>query len=152
LRYNYKMQNLHAALGRTQLVKLPYFVERRRIIAARYLDLFHSLGYAPSLSLHHQVEGAVYYRFALRLPTALRDKMVGELGKKRLPFGTEVEFLTCRDPLRYPNACRLSEEILTFPTYPALTDDELEQLVQEIGDALVALRSEMAYADCHPSA
>jgi perosamine synthetase len=136
LRYNYKLQNLHAALGRTQLLKLPYFLDRRRITAGRYLELLDSLGYPRSLSLHDQVRGAVYYRFGLRLPTALREKSIGELQKRHIPFGTEVEFLTDKDPAEYPNACQLSEKILTFPTYPALTDADVEVLVQEIGNTL----------------
>ena len=152
LRYNYKLQNLHAALGRTQLVKLPYFLERRRIIAGRYLELLESLGYPRNLSLHHRVKGAVYYRFGLRLPTALREKSISELRKRHIPFGTEVEFLTDKDPVEYPNACRLSDEILTFPTYPALTDAEVEVLVQEIGNALDPTGSEMIHENCHPSA
>lgn len=151
LRYNYKLQNLHAALGRTQLVKLPYFVERRRRIAGRYLQLFESLGYPPNLSLHHQVRGAVYYRFGLRIPTALRDKWIGELRNRRIPFSTEVEFLTDKNPVEYPNACRLSEEILTFPTYPALTESELEQLLHDIGSAVAPFTGEMVHENCHPS-
>jgi perosamine synthetase len=152
LRYNYKLQNLHAALGRTQLVKLPHFLERRRIIAGRYLELLESLGYPRSLSLHHQVKGAVYYCFGLRLSTALREKSIGELRNRHMPFSTEVEFLTNTDPAEYPNACRLSENVLTFPTYPALTDAEVEVLVQEIGNALAPLSGEMVYENRHPSA
>lgn len=147
LRYNYKLQNLHAALGRTQLVKLAYFVERRRIIAARYVELLDSLGYPRGLSLHHQVKGAVYYRFGLRLPTALREKSIGELRQKHMPFGTEVEFLTNKDAVAYPNACRLAEKVLTFPTYPALTDAEVEVLVQGIGSVLAPLGGERDFAE-----
>jgi len=152
LRYNYKLQNLHAALGRTQLAKLPYFVERRRTIAARYLEVLESLGYPRSLSLHHRVNGSVYYRFGLRLPAALREKSFDELRKRHTPASTEVEFLTDKDPMEYPNACRLSEEILTLPTYPALTDVEVEVLLEEIGSALGPLKGEMVHESCHPSA
>jgi perosamine synthetase len=152
LRYNYKLQNLHAALGRTQLVKLPHFLERRRMIAGRYLEMLESVGYPRSLSLHHQVEGAVYYRFGLRLTTARREKSIGELRKRQMPFSTEVEFLTDKDPVEYPNACRLSEKVLTFPTYPALTDAEAEVLIQEIGSALTPMRVETEYENRHSSA
>ena len=152
LRYNYKLQNLHAALGRTQLIKLPHFLERRRIIAGRYLELLESLGYPRSLSLHHQVKGAVYYCFGLRLSRALREKSIGELRNRHMPFSTEVEFLANKDPGEYPNACRLSENVLTFPTYPALTNAEVEVLVEEIGNALAPLRAEMVYENRHSSA
>jgi perosamine synthetase len=152
LRYNYKLQNLHAALGRTQLVKLPHFLKRRRMIAGRYLEVLESLGYPRSLSLHHHVKGAVYYRFGLRLSPALREKSIGELRNRRIPFSTEVEFLADKDPVEYPNACRLSENVLTFPTYPALLDAEVEVLVQEISNALSPLSAEMIYENRHPSA
>jgi perosamine synthetase len=152
LRYNYKLQNLHAALGRTQLVKLPHFLKRRRIIAGRYLELLESLGYPLSLSLHHRVKGAVYYRFGLRLSTARREKSISELRNRHMPFGTEVEFLAKKDPAEYPNACRLSKKVLTFPTYPALTDAEVEVLVQGIGNTLAPLRAETVYENRHSSA
>jgi perosamine synthetase len=152
LRYNYKLQNLHAALGRSQLAKLPYFIERRGLIASRYLQLLESLGYPRNLSLHYHQPGAVYYRFGFRFPMTLREKSFSELQNRRVPFGTEVEFLTDKDPEEYPNAYRLSEEILTFPTYPALTDAEVEVLVQEIGNALAPFRSEMVYENRYSSA
>jgi perosamine synthetase len=152
LRYNYKLQNLHAALGRSQLVKLPYFVERRRLIASRYLQLLESLGYPRSLSLHHHHRGAVYYRFGFRFPTTIREKSIGDLRNRHIPFGTEVEFLTDKDPVEYPNACRLCEEVLTFPTYPALADIEVEQLLHEIASAVPPRRGKRVHENCHPSA
>jgi perosamine synthetase len=152
LRYNYKLQNLHAALGRSQLVKLPYFIERRRLIANHYLQLLESLGYARNLSLHHHHTGAIYYRFGFRFPTTLREKSIGELQNRHLPFGTEVEFLTDKDPVEYPNACRLCEEVLTFPTYPALADIEVEQLLHEMARAVPPCAGKRVHENCHPSA
>jgi perosamine synthetase len=152
LRYNYKLQNLHAALGRTQLVKLPYFVGRRRLIAGRYLQLLEALGYPPARSLHGRGTGAVYYRFGFRFPTALLERAIAELRTRRIPFGTEVEFLTDKDPVQYPNAVRLSEEILTFPTYPALEENEVEHVLDALRAAFPCLKGEMPDENCHPSA
>jgi perosamine synthetase len=152
LRYNYKLQNLHAALGRSQLAKLPYFVERRRLIAGRYLQLLESLGYPNSLSLHRHHRGAVYYRFGFRFPPTIREKSIGELRKRHIPFGTEVEFLTDNDPVEFPNACRLCEEVLTFPTYPALVDIEVEQLLHEMARAVPPRTGKRVHENCYPSA
>ena len=38
--YNYRMPNINAALGCAQLEKLPEFIERKRILAARYQEFF----------------------------------------------------------------------------------------------------------------
>ncbi len=40
LRYNYKMTDIQAALGLSQLSFLEKFIERRREIAARYFQEF----------------------------------------------------------------------------------------------------------------
>jgi perosamine synthetase len=152
LRYNYKLQNLHAALGRSQLIKLPHFLERRRAVALHYLELLDSLGYPRRISLHDQVEGAVYYRLGIRLPPDLREELISELEKRRISFGMEIGFLTDEDPVQYPNALRISQEIVTFPTYAALTDSEVEVLIREIGNALTVLRRNgWTYEDRHPS-
>jgi perosamine synthetase len=153
LRYNYKLQNLHAALGRTQLAKLPYFIQRRQLIAERYRQLLQSLGYPPALSLHHRAGGGVYYRFAFRFPAALRQRSIAELRNgKQIPFSTEIEFLTDKDPVLYPNACRLSDEVLTFPTYPALADTEVEELLHKMAGAVIPYTCGKRHENCHPPA
>lgn len=38
--YNYRLPNLNAALGCAQLERLPSFLERKRVLAARYRDAF----------------------------------------------------------------------------------------------------------------
>ncbi|WP_303799741.1 LegC family aminotransferase [Alicyclobacillus macrosporangiidus] len=43
LGYNYRMPNLNAALGCAQLEKLPQFLEKKRMLAARYQDAFASV-------------------------------------------------------------------------------------------------------------
>lgn len=41
--YNYRLPNLNAALGCAQLESLPAFVERKRRVAARYLEAFEGV-------------------------------------------------------------------------------------------------------------
>ncbi len=137
MRYNYKMQNLHAALGRSQLAKLPAFVERRRAIARRLLDVFVAAGGRESRSLH-QAEGAVYFKVALRLPLAVRDRVLGEARKRGIPCSTEFHWIA-DEPARFPNAGHWMGRILTLPAYPALTDDEVEWMSATWAEALGAV-------------
>ena len=65
LRFNYKMSDLHAALGRSQLKKLESFIRRRRRIAARYHRAFRDL---PLLLPADPPGGRhVYHRYVVRV-------------------------------------------------------------------------------------
>jgi perosamine synthetase len=41
--FNYRLPNLNAALGCAQLERLPLYIERKRALAAKYLELFASV-------------------------------------------------------------------------------------------------------------
>lgn len=71
-RANYKMTDIQAAMGRVQLRKLPGFLERRRELAARYLDRLAGL----PLELPKSGQ-AVYFRFVVS--TELRDALQNHL-------------------------------------------------------------------------
>ncbi len=43
LGFNYRLSDLHAALGRSQLVRVDNFIKKRRIIAERYFDAFKDM-------------------------------------------------------------------------------------------------------------
>ena len=143
LRYNYKMQNLHAALGRSQFTKVPRFIQRRRTIAACYIEMFDALGCPPGTYLHRD-PGAVYYRLAVRFPPGFPELLAGELRNRRIPFSREIWFQTDRGMESFPNAGRLVEEIMTFPVYPALTDYDVSVIVGEIRKALQKLGPQWA--------
>jgi dTDP-4-amino-4,6-dideoxygalactose transaminase len=138
-RYNYKLQNLHAALGRSQLTKLPAFLKRRRAIAGRYQAVCTAHGYGPECALQ-QDPGAVYFRFAVRLPDGVSDSLARAFRAADLPFGREVGFLVAPGD-DYPHARQLSREVMSLPTYPALTDDEVSCLVRGLDAAFENARA-----------
>lgn len=55
LGYNYRITDMQCALGRSQLQRLPTFIERRQKIARCYNEAFASLDWlqVPSLASHH---------------------------------------------------------------------------------------------------
>lgn len=135
-RYNYKMQNLHAALGRRQLGKLPFFLDRRQQIGQRYRQTVIGAGLSERACLHRDGYG-IYFSFALRVSAEGRDELLRVLRSQAVPCRTEVGFL-CPDPGRYPAARQLSAETITFPTYPSLTDPELDEILGGLDSALRA--------------
>lgn len=64
--HNYRLSNVLAALGRAQLRKLPWFIERRRAVHARYRE---SLGGHPHVSVvgEHPGGGATMWLTTVRL-------------------------------------------------------------------------------------
>jgi dTDP-4-amino-4,6-dideoxygalactose transaminase len=122
-RFNYKMQNLGASLGRVQLRKLRSSIERRNWIGAIYARAFAESGAPPAALPHRDPEG-IDYRFAFRVPRDRRDAVREALEREGIPCRPEVGFLT-PDASQFPAAERLAAEVLTLPTYPALTDDEV---------------------------
>jgi perosamine synthetase len=133
-RFNYKMQNVGAAIGRVQLRKLRSLIERRNRIGAIYARALADSG-APAVALlQHDTEG-VAYRFAFRLPTAKQSAVRNALERVGVPARPGVAFLA-PNASAFPAAETLASEVLTLPTYPALTDDEVEVIASALTNAV----------------
>lgn len=125
-RFNYKMSDVQAALGRSQLRKLSRFVNRRRAIARRYHAALESATqcYTPP------DEQAGCYRYVVHVSDV--DGFASEM----LRHGVE-----CKRPVYQPlhtvvgaqscsNADRVFQHALSLPLYPSLSDDDAAAIGQ----------------------
>ena len=128
MRFNYKMTDIQAAIGRVQLGRLDGFITRRREIAARYTDAFWGLPLAlPS------GEGHAYYRYAVRTQDA--DAFIASL------YAGGVD---AKGPVHPPGplaaeltgAASAFAEFVSIPLYPAMTDEEVQEVIAAVRDAL----------------
>jgi len=120
LRYNYKMTDLQAALGRNQLRKLSRFVERRRTIARLYHAELN--GVVPTFTPPR--DGDVFYRYVIGVPDPERfiaDTLERGVECKR-PVYRPLHDLVAAGPC--PNADAVHRRAVSLPIYPSLTDDE----------------------------
>ena len=126
LRFNYGLAELPAALGLWQLQRLPRLLQRRREIAAHYDAAFN--GSASK----HQV--GIRYRYVLRVRDA--DRAMQSLRAR----GVDAKRPVYR-PLHhylggdFPHAEAAHRETVSLPIYPALTDDEVGQVIQAVLEA-----------------
>ena len=139
MRYNYKMQNVNAAVGRVQLRKLPRLLARRRELAER----LGAVAAGAGLEELRREAGAVYFKLAWRLGPGRRERLRAELERRGVPCSTEFDWMT-EDRERFPRAREELARVLTLPVYPALTEAEVDFMARGLREALTAAEAEEA--------
>ena len=142
LGYNYRMSDLQAALGISQMDRLCQFVERRQTLARRYDRLLAGLPVQP-LWQHPDCQSSRHlYVIRLRLDdmevthrevfTALREHGIGVqlhyIPLYRQPYFQRMGF--ARE--QYPQAEQYYAEAISLPLFPALTEDEQDKVVDTL--------------------
>jgi dTDP-4-amino-4,6-dideoxygalactose transaminase len=131
LRYNYKLTDLQAALGRSQLGRFPAALARRAAIAARYRRAWASLSIrlpeAEGLRTHS------YHRFVAAVPgraTAVARRLHGLGVTARPPVFQPIH--RTLGLAGYPGAEEAWHHALSLPLYPGLTAREQAQVVRAV--------------------
>jgi len=129
LRYNYKMTDVQAALGQVQLRRLASFVERRRAIAARYFHEFEKLG----VGLPPCTDGHVYYRYVIDSASDAGG-FIQTLAESGIRAARPVHHIPSADGgiEKHATAEALWKRNLSIPLYPALTDSQVQQIVDAV--------------------
>ena len=141
---NSRLDELQAALLRAKLRHLGDWTERRRAIARRYASAFAGLGLA--VPLEQDYAGAVYHLFVVRhrrrdeLARRLAERGIGTLVHYPIPLHLQPAFA----PLGgrrgdFPVAERASDEILSLPLYPEMTEGQVETVVRAVEEIAPAL-------------
>jgi hypothetical protein len=133
-RFNYKLTDLQAALGRSQLARLDAFIARRRAVAARYRRALDGVpcGLPPDAGERH-----VYHRFVVAVDRPL-EAVIDRLAAAGITVRRPV-FRPLHRPLGltgYPEADRLWGQRLSLPCYPSLSDGEVDEVAAALGAAL----------------
>lgn len=133
-RFNAKLTDLQAALGRSQLGRLDQFVARRREVAERYRA---RLAGARCRLPADAGERHVYHRFVVGVEVPI-DRVQARLAAAGVTARRPV-FRPAHQALGlsgYPEAERLWTGALSIPCYPALTDAEADHVAAALAEAL----------------
>lgn len=146
LGYNYRMTDIQAALGLSQLERLNGYIERRNVLANRYDQMLHGL--PLRLQAVQSENRSAYHLYVIRLKhnttpqthrqvfEALRQRNIGVnlhyMPVHLQPYYRELGFKQGQ----YPEAEAHGESAITLPLYPALTDHEQDQVVIALKDIL----------------
>jgi perosamine synthetase len=133
-KYNYKMTDLQAALGISQLKKLPHFINCRKQIACAYTAAL--TGTNAILPAHHAHKNSVYYRYIILSDNAERvlkeAKEHGVICEK--PVWKPLHQLTHSEEC--PNTDRVHEKAVSIPLYPSLSQEEIAHVTATLKSAL----------------
>jgi UDP-4-amino-4,6-dideoxy-N-acetyl-beta-L-altrosamine transaminase len=140
LGYNYRMTEMQAALGLSQIDRLGEFVERRNALAARYdvlladLDLTRPVQLPDSYSAYHLYPIQVKDR--ARVFAELRDAGIG-VNVHYIPVHLQPFWAARGFKLGdFPNAESYYDHGISIPLYAGLTDADQDVVVQAIKAAL----------------
>ena len=148
LGFNYRMIELEAALGLSQLDRLEEFVERRNAIARRYDHLLADLAIVRPVV--RQDRTSSFHLYVVRLPErdVARRKAVFEF-LRQAGVGVNVHYTPVH---LQPDFRRLgfaqgdfeqaeiySDTAISLPIYPAYSDEQQDYVVARLTEALESL-------------
>ena len=151
--FKYNLSDILAAIGLHQLRKLDSFQARRREIVRRYQAAFAGLEEFETPVERPGVEHA-WHLYVLRLNAERlgvnRDRFIEELKARNI--SASVHFIPVhllryyRDkygyrPEDFPVAWREYQRIVSLPLYPAMTDQDVEDVIEAVRDIVEKFRT-----------
>jgi len=131
--FNVRMTDIHAAIGRVQLGRLPAWTTRRREIA----DVFNSRLEGVVVPPVDPKATHVYHQYTIRVAED-RDGFAKALMEEH-GVGTGVyypipnhELPSFSVPLDLPVTRVATQEVLSLPVHPALSDEDVERIVTAV--------------------
>ena len=141
LGFNYRMTDIQAALGSSQMQRLPEFIARRKAIANRYQKVVpKSIGRLT----HDPISESAHHLFPIQIAANKRKRVFDGMRKAgiivqlhyiniaRQPYYQGLGF----DPINYPNTEELSQTSFSLPLYVDLTEEQQDFVVATLLELL----------------
>ncbi|HEX2884163.1 MAG TPA: DegT/DnrJ/EryC1/StrS family aminotransferase [Candidatus Limnocylindria bacterium] len=142
LGYNFRMTDIAAAIGLAQLPKLEGYNARRRAIAARYDAELRGVvtpRVRPGVThVYHQYTILVHERDAFA--ERLKERGVGSAIYYPIPVHRQKPFLALGyGGVSFPVTDRLTEQVLSIPVHPSLSDEEVDTVIGAVNETAAEL-------------
>jgi UDP-4-amino-4,6-dideoxy-N-acetyl-beta-L-altrosamine transaminase len=146
LGFNYRMTDLQAALGLSQLRRIDEFVRRRHELAARYGGLLQGLPVV--LPQQHPDAYSAFHLYSIRLQLGAIKHTRREVfeAMRAAGIGVNVHYIPVHAQPHYrrlgfrdgdfPEAERHYRETITLPLYVGLNETDQDRVVAALRDAL----------------
>ncbi|WP_436911318.1 DegT/DnrJ/EryC1/StrS family aminotransferase [Halosimplex marinum] len=136
--YNYRMTNVHAAIGRDQLERLPGWVEQRRANADR---LSAALADVDGVAVPTVPDGRTHSFHQYTVRTDRRSTLQEALDAAGIGYGVYYPRPIPDQPAYdgdgdWPIARELSETALSLPVHPQVSGADVDRIAEEVATAL----------------
>ncbi len=142
LGFNYRMTDIQAALGLSQLQRLDEFVSKRHAIADRYANLLENSPFTQPWQMPEAYSALHLYILRVKKngvefsQKALFERLRSHgvlvnlhyIPVYRHPYYQSMGF----DPAAYPEAEAYYSEAITIPIYPAMTEEQQDEVVMRL--------------------
>ena len=141
LGFNYRLSDLHAVLGLSQLNRLDEFVSLRRRLAQRYNTLLDTLPVKKPIF----DENSAWHLYMIEVPEHDRKRVFNQMRERGV--GVNVHYIPIHlHPYyrnlgfkvgQFPNAEQYYSHALTLPLYPSLKQEEQHFVVSQLEEILL---------------
>ena len=145
--YNWRMSEIHAIIGLEQMKKINWILNERRNIARLYDEKLQNINNIKLIKIPKNIKSS-YYKYILYLNDNLnRDKIKKEMKNKyNVSLTGEVYAEPCHSqPVfekyhnlvlnkndDFPNAKYVCDSHICLPSYPGLTEEEINYVVNSL--------------------
>jgi len=135
--FNYRMSDIHAAVGLAQISRLEVFLQLRKRNAGYFNEMIRTV-ITPT-----EQEGCVHawHQYTVRIDNAVgRDEAVQFLNRAGIGTGVFYPTPLHRYPhiqavigeMSFPEAERAARQVLSLPVHPSLSHEELDYIAQTV--------------------
>jgi aminotransferase EvaB len=144
--YNSRLDEIHAAILLTKLPKIGGYLERRRMLAARYDDQLSDTDLVLPKTAPGNAHG--YYLYVCRHPR--RDAIIAELAEReifvKVDYPWPIHVMPAYESLGYregdlPETERAAHEIFSIPMFPSLPEHDQDRVCSALHEILASLAS-----------
>lgn len=146
LGFNYRLTDVHAALGVSQMRRIDEFVARRRALAARYDRL---LSHLPVIRAPRDPKaGSAWHLYVIQIDPHRTNKPRRQVfdAMRHAQILVNVHYIPVHlqpyyrrfgfAPGDYPAAEAYYDNAITLPLYASMTDEQQDRVVEALRDAL----------------
>jgi UDP-4-amino-4,6-dideoxy-N-acetyl-beta-L-altrosamine transaminase len=146
LGFNYRMTDIQAALGLSQMQRLDGFVERRHLLAERYDALL--AGLPVVIPCHHEDSYSSLHLYVIRIrqDQGCRNRRQVFTYLQQHGIGVNVHYIPLYahpyyqrmgfNPDDYPMANQYYEEAISLPLYPDMSEQQQDHVVDTLRMAI----------------
>ncbi len=141
--FNYRWDELRAAVGTQRLRRLPDALERRSALAREYRAQLSEAAPGVTVPFGSDTESVPAHIFPILLPPgANRDSVMGRMREHGIQTSIHYPLTPAFEGYRldpvgeWEVAAEYCERVVTLPFYPEMTDDDVSRVAMELGRCL----------------